>query len=240
MISMYDKLGLHSNLILGNNIELGDFTVYNYSLEDIFNNEIVGVGAYNKYFGLFKIPYLDEGHKSLYEAITSYSNTLRDFEIMLGIYTRLEWRYVPDLNEFVSGIGNDKLLVFNEETFKSFYDILVEMYCIPANDDINEVKIPKKIRDLLKEFDEFDEKIGAKKNGLTLNSLALSISSRHPSYNLFNIGKLKVYQLIHTYSEMIKGDEFDMFRMVSANGMLSEDVKIDSKKIHWSYNSNGI
>ena len=57
-----------------------------------------------------------------------------------------------------------------------------------------------------------------------------SVSAKHSSYNLFNIGRLTIYQLIEQYKRLCSIEEYHINFQSLMHGASSENIKIK----HWS------
>jgi hypothetical protein len=142
------------------------------------------------------------------------------FKIMEDEYCKGGYFYVHDINEgrFIH-IAN----------FSFFIDLLKEQNCIPQK-PTNKRRKPKNEaeKDMYRQLNKARAKYN--KQDTDMSDIVSSVSAKHPSINLFNVGSLSIYQLIDQYKRLNAIDEYFINIESLLHGASSEEVKLS----HWS------
>ena len=234
---------IESILLSGQDVVIGDIVVRNHKLYDIFN-----VIKLEKYQSLISLPIITpmdfkledvfdtETIKgmSMYRMTCMFEDIREMFINFLNTFTYHKWEFNDVFNEFVTHINDKERIRLNQQKIDEIFQVVKEMYCIPER-KLERKKVDKEIDEILKEFEEFNKKTKYKEKnkGLTLDSIVLAVSTRHNTYDLFNIWDLTVFELIQTYRQLEKNDHWDNIMQGIYAGTV-DSKQLDLDKIHWA------
>lgn len=233
---------VYDMLLNGLDIDVGGITIRNYTLRDIFN--VIKLDNYNRKISLTVLQPDDLGLKdildeqtiksmSMYDMSCSFIDIREFFLDFLNTFTYHNWYFNDVFNEYVCSLGENKRLIINRKNIDNILETARKMYCVPKRKE--RVQTSSEIESILKEFEEFDKKTkyNKKQGGITLDSIILAVSTRHHTYNLFNIWDLTVFQLLETYRQLEKDDNWH-YTMTGAYAGTIDTKQIDMSKIHWA------
>ena len=230
-----DDIELASKFLRGKPVNLGLFKLYPLTLDDIFDE--VGFEEYNKYLSILCID-----SDTIKELLNMEDKNIEPFEYLFAsAFHQEESRKViiDALNLFLKEeiifkegyfqIGKDQNNIIYQNNFNFFIDILKQQNCI--NNEKNKVKVEndaqKKFMEQLRKMKEKYKKYEKEQDIVDIMS---GVCSKHPSINVFNVGKLTMWQLINAYKALNKIDEYYLsYKSIFAGGD-PEKIKIK----HWS------
>lgn len=194
--------------------------IINMKLKDIFSQE-----KCQKYILLVK-------YFSIKNKISDVEDILFKREVLKEFLVCDNIDYQYNFKEFVVFYNND-LISLNDEDLECIFNILQEMYQISIKEDEEITGSPEAVA-AYKELMEFEAQC-KKKKAITLESIIEAVSSKHPSYNLFNIWDLTIYQLFRTYKRIELIDMCSEINHWSYSGFI-DIKKLNKDEIHWARN----
>lgn len=144
----------------------------------------------------------------IYQYIISSDTSINDFAILLRFFV---------VCEKISFVNNsfifDDVTFIDSENIKLFLEIIKVLHCRDKKDDdykpANETA-SKMMKEFRRRKRETERKIAQSQNsnGSGFLEIVSTISARHPSINLLNIGKLNYFQIIDQYKRLFKIDAY--------------------------------
>lgn len=229
-------------LLQGLDVSQGQIAYKNYKIKELVN---IGMEKWQQLISLTLLEKEDLFQKEeftqeeldmiqIYDIICVIPN-LRSWAIdFFNLFLKGEWNFNEEFFEFVS-YSFEKPLTINRKNLESVFENIRTIYCIKKPTPTYDVSkaMGQEVVDMLKEFEEVKKNQGADKEGVTYESIIESISVKHPSYNLFNIWELTLYQLMRTYYRIEHIDNYNnVLRAIYSGATSSKDVKM--KEIYWS------
>lgn len=235
--------GIEGKLLSRQNIQVGEVDIINHKLDDIY--KLIG---HDKYQNLISLPVLmvsdfkldgilskeEIDSLTVYKVARMFEDVREMFINFLNAFTHHAWEFNDVFNEFVTHISDTERIRLNQKKVDDIFEVVKAMYCIPER-RLEEVKVDKEIDNIMKEFEEFNRKTKHKEksHGLTLDSIVLAVSTRHNTYDLFNIWNLTVFELMKTYRQLEKNDHWDnVMQGIYAGTVDSKQLDLD--KIYWA------
>ena len=232
-----NDIELASKFLRGKPVNLGLFKLYPLTLDEIFDD--VGFEEYNKYLSILCIDSdaikdilgLEED-KNIEPFEYLYASSFHQEESKYIITNALHLFLKEEIifkKEGYFQVGKNPESVIYQNNFNFIIDILKQQNCI--NSEKNKVKIEndaqKKFMEQLRKMKEKYKKYEKEQDIVDIMS---GVCSKHPSINVFNVGKLTMWQLINAYKALNKIDEYYLsYKSIFAGGD-PEKIKIK----HWS------
>jgi len=218
-----NSLVIESLLVAGLDIEFSGVTLKNYKLKELFSKEI-GLGVY-----LSTVSICTEKPKEIF----NNEEKRKQFLNFLDLFTNKKWDYY--LSGKVFYVTDNPQVILLEDNVQFILDIFKRIYCMEEmKKESDREDISDSMRELLKEFEEEENKIKEKKgNFITLMSIIKAVSCKHPSINLLNIWGYTMYQLMESYHYINQIDrENRTITAVYAGTVSSKDVNIED--MYWA------
>lgn len=146
-------------------------------------------------------------------------------------------QYDESTDEFIVIVGKSETRLTRADIDKVFENFR-EIYCLTGGKQpFNEAKpITDEGKELLEIFRKAQVKIDTKKNGnVTMGSIMLGVSVKHPSINLINIKEYTVWQLMQTHSWLYKVDDVYFTKLGIYTGNIdTKKANIKPEELNWS------
>lgn len=171
---------------------------------------------------------------SLFDIFTAMPDTQNWFLEFIHFFIEGEWSYNQAFNIFVTYSFENPIKI-KRENFINVLENIRQIYCVekPKSDFDEESATDDEVAKMLREFAEVKKKQNKSESGMTYESILEGITVKHPSYNLFNIWDLTMYQLMHTFYRLEHVSTYSsIMQSIYAGVMSSKDVKM--KEIHWA------
>lgn len=213
--------------------------IHNFKLDYIF--DVLGFSEYMTYCAIPS--YKDkpipkewselEKEKLNNEIVLSYAAFLHKF-------VKCDSVQYDQSNKLFRIVNGKNYEVLNDKDMGAIFEAFKEVYCLSGSKD----NVPwKDAKPRNKEDEEFlaimrkaKAKIDEKKNGKhTIDSIILGVTSKHQSYNMFNIWGLTMWQLMETHSKMYGIDNAYFTKIGIYTGNIdTKKAKIEANELGWS------
>lgn len=143
-------------------------------------------------------------------------------------------RYEQTIDSVVI-VYNGEIGRIDYSNFEKFLEFMRYVYHMKiAQKESEREDIDDEMADLLREFEEVEDKISKDKgNEITLASMVEAVCVKHPSLNLYNIWDYNMYQFMKTYYRIEQIDTAKNIFTGIYSGRI-ESKKIDLKEYHWA------
>jgi hypothetical protein len=240
---MYSDQDLNLNFLLGKPISIPKVGyLYSPTIDEITN---AGFDLYNKYLSILCIS--SEDICELYDIqdeninIEPYEYLLLTFQsneenlniVLEGLkyFFREEISYCIDGYFFVGNISECRII--NKDNFNFIIDILKRQNCISRKKENTQKPKSESQKKFFALLMEKRKKYKTESN-TDISDTVSAICAKHPSVNLFNVGKLTIYQLVDTYKRLNSIDEY----FISIQSLLAGAKKEDVNLVHWGSKLN--
>lgn len=214
-------------------IDCEGFKIYPLTIAEIIEFDML---EYNRIIGILSLDKkeIEDTYKvfdiNVYElVIVNFYNDDQFKDNVLRFFSKiLKQEVVFHIdNYFLMG---DK--VIDQNNFYSIINIILQQNIIKRKPYQIKTKKEKDYFEMVKKAKEKYKKFLESENDYFLIDLISSVCAKHPSLNLFNIGKLTVYQLFDQFNRLSYIDEY----FINIKSMLAgaEDIKLQ----HWSRKIN--
>lgn len=228
----WSDLDLELKFLLAKPIEMGGIgQLYPLTLNKIAQ---IGIENYNKYMGVLCISKeeIEEMVKVSVEPFEFiYQNAVYNEEFQQQIINALSLFLHEDINMVSEGFSVGDSGLIHVSNFNFFIEILMMQNCIKSKDS-NEKYPNDKVKEYMQRIKALKEKY--QKNygggGVDITDIISSVSAKHPSLNLLNVGEMTIYQVYDQYKRLNKIDEYE----ISLNSLMHGAAKEDVQLSHWS------
>lgn len=221
-----EKMILKSLLTMGADIEFHGLTLINYKLKNIFK-DITLLNYYSLINVCTEKP----------EELLTNEQKAKSFVLFLNCFTNKKWIYNPKRHLFVTDVKTkDELVILNIDNLQYILDVFKMMYCIEEIKNKSEQEdVDDEWKEILKKFEEEEQKVNESlsKQAITLNSIVLGVSCKHPSLNLLNIWDYTVYMILKTYRELNIIDSENRVYSAIYSG-ICDSLKINLEAMHFA------
>lgn len=223
-------INIETELLFGLPIKYDKFIIHPFTIEEVIKysiteyNLILGILSMSKEeiedkFNIFDINLYELVIVIFYNDVPFRDKFLRFFSILLGqqIYFHTE-------NYFIT----EDFTKIDETHFYNIVNILLQQNMLNQNNYQVRTKKEKEYYDLVKKAKEKYKKVLDSENDMFLLDIISSVCAKHPTYNLFNIKNLTLYQLYNQFHRLNYIDEY----MINIQSMLAgaSNIKLE----HWS------
>lgn len=240
-----DIMNLEAKLLRGKTVQFERLIIKPKTLGEI---EELGVSEYFRLINLTTLTKEKIVGKKLKEVFEKYSfyQIVVNYDELRELYLEFirtfvlhdedenSVRYEPVVDTiFVT--YKDTIGKINNANFEDFLEFMRFVYHITiVKKESEREDIDEEMAELLKEFEEVEEKITKDKgNEVTLTSMIEAICVKHNSLNLFNIWDYTMYQFIKTYYRIEQIDNSNNIMTALYTGNI-DSKKIDIKDYHWA------
>lgn len=188
----------------------------------------IGLSRYYKFILLItNLPESIKDYNELFEIICKYHDIRNEFINACSFFIVEKPNYYSDYESFAIGLDG---YYISKDNYLDFVNVIKKINGLKITENENETYADdkaKQIAERMKQGREKREKI-SKDEGITLDNIISSVASKHPSYNLFNIWDLTVYQLYDQYKRLNMIDQYHVHTSAMVQGAEIKDLK------HWS------
>lgn len=237
---MIDKSDLKMRFLFGEDYSYnGLFTLYSLKLYELLD---IGYNNYNEAIGMLCIT------KNDIEEIFDYEleREIEPFEFIFqncmygdeDIRRKILSSFELFLKEpvsiceqgyfFIGEIEENRYIT--EFNYNEIISILKEQNCVETKKKVKPKNKAQKAYFLKRKKAEAMKKKRGDKPDNSIHHIISSVCAKHSSYNLLNIKKLTMYQLIDQYKRIHAIDDY----FITINGMIHGASSEDSKLKHWS------
>jgi len=187
----------------------------------------VGMNVYYKYLLIItNLPESINDYNELFQIICGYYDIRNEFEKACSFFINEKPNYFDKYKSFAIGVDGFYL---NQDNYLDFVNVIKKINGLKLENK-KETYADEKAKQIAERMKKAREKREKNNNdeSITLDNIISSVASKHPSYNLFNIWDLTVYQLYDQYKRLNMIDQYHVHISAMIQGAEIKDLK------HWS------
>lgn len=213
--------------------------IHHPTIKDILN---IGLNQYYTFVYIITTkPKNVFSYEDMYDFICDHLEYMEVFKLAISFFLKEKVNYYEKadrlyknshleptiLRSFAYGLDGHFI---NKENFINFVKIIKLINCVNSEDDTEQRYNSEKAREIADKLKKSKEKRENVSNNevITLDDIVSSVASKHPSYNLFNIWDLTVYQLYDQYKRLNLIDQYQINVSAMVQGAEIKNLK------HWS------
>lgn len=210
--------------------------VRNFKLDYIFNTLGVNQYLYLTGISLFKEKELPDDMTDQ-EIEQIHKNMIMNYAIFLKTFVKCDNVQYDNVNNQFRIFNDNEIIILTNDELNILFDDFKNIYFLAGEEPFADAKpITERGKELLDIFRKAKVKVDAKKNGvMTIDSVIMGVTAKHPSYNLFNIWGLTMWQLMQTHNTLYQIDDIYFINIGIYTGNIdTKKMKTKPEELRWS------